>query len=185
MSRLDSFIRRMHAQRACVDYAARLITALPGNVLEFGLGNGRTFDHLRERLPTRDIYVFDQKLAAHPASMPEADKLFLGDVVDTMPRAAALLGRNTVLANIDIGAGDDQAARDLVKRMAPVLLDLLRSDAVVVSGQSIEHPFLTALPLPITVKPGRYFLYVRQSEQSKENAHWHEWRERTFAIVDK
>jgi hypothetical protein len=93
MSRLDSFIRRMHAQCACLDYAARLITSLPGNVLEFGLGNGRTFDHLRERLPTRDIYVFDQMLAAHAASVPDVDKLFLGDVVDTMPRAAALLGR--------------------------------------------------------------------------------------------
>jgi hypothetical protein len=175
----------MRAQRACLDHTARLISALPGNVLEFGLGNGRTFDHLRERLPTRDIYVFDQTLAAHPGSMPNPDKLFLGNVVDTVPRAVALLGRNTALANIDIGTGDDQAARELVNCLVPALLDLLKPDAVVISGQPIEHSFLVPLPLPMAVEPGRYFLYLRQGEPRKQSIHWHEWRGRTFAVVDK
>ncbi|MGH6887075.1 MAG: class I SAM-dependent methyltransferase, partial [Geminicoccales bacterium] len=48
MSRLDSFIRRLEAQRACLDLAAARIADLPGPVLELGLGNGRTYDHLRE-----------------------------------------------------------------------------------------------------------------------------------------
>ena len=58
MSRLDSFIRRLEAQRACLEYAAGQIRDLPGPVLELGLGNGRTYDHLRELLPEREIFVF-------------------------------------------------------------------------------------------------------------------------------
>ena len=48
MSRLDSFIRRLQAQRACLSEAAAQIRGVDGFVLELGLGNGRTFDHLRE-----------------------------------------------------------------------------------------------------------------------------------------
>jgi hypothetical protein len=52
-SRLDSFIRRLEAQRACLDWAAQEIAAVPGEVVELGLGNGRTYDHLRTRLGGR------------------------------------------------------------------------------------------------------------------------------------
>jgi len=53
VSRLDSFIRRLEAQRACLDHAAGLIGGLDGVVLELGLGNGRTYDHLRSLFPSR------------------------------------------------------------------------------------------------------------------------------------
>jgi hypothetical protein len=53
MTRLDSAIRRLMAQRALLDWAAQDIASRPGLVLELGLGNGRTYDHLRERLPGR------------------------------------------------------------------------------------------------------------------------------------
>ena len=55
MSRLDSFIRRLEAQRACLNQAAALIVGLDGAVLELGLGNGRTYDHVRELFPDREI----------------------------------------------------------------------------------------------------------------------------------
>ena len=90
MSRLDSAIRRLQAQRACLDTAAGMITGMPGVVLELGLGNGRTFDHLRSRLPERDIYVFDRQVAAHPDCIPRDDHLFLGDLAETLPRACLL-----------------------------------------------------------------------------------------------
>ncbi len=60
MSRLDSFIRRMLAQRACLNWAAEAVAGIAGPVLELGLGNGRTYDHLRELLPEREIYVFER-----------------------------------------------------------------------------------------------------------------------------
>ncbi len=46
MSRLDSFIRRLEAQRTVLNWAAKAIEGREGLVLELGLGNGRTFDHL-------------------------------------------------------------------------------------------------------------------------------------------
>ena len=67
MSRLDSFIRRLEAQRACLDLAARRSPICRGPVLELGLGNGRTYDHLRELLPLREIFVFERDVRAHPA----------------------------------------------------------------------------------------------------------------------
>jgi S-adenosylmethionine-dependent methyltransferase len=161
MSRLDSFIRRMQAQRACLDYAARLISPLPGNVLEFGLGNGRTYDHLRQTLPARDIYVFDRQLSAHRSCIPPADRLFLGDVLRTLPTAVARFGSNTALANIDIGTGDDGVTRELVRLIAPFLVQALKPGAVVISGVPIDHGALCSLALPHGVEPDRHFVFRR------------------------
>jgi hypothetical protein len=70
VSRLDSFIRRMQAQRDCLNVAAALIADVPGAVFDLGLGNGRTFDYLREILPDREIFVFDRVVNANPKSRP-------------------------------------------------------------------------------------------------------------------
>lgn len=162
MSRLDSFIRRLEAQRACLDVAMQLIAALPGNVLEFGLGNGRTYDHLRNRLPERDIYVFERQVAAHPDCIPPADRLFLGDFLDSLPEAIAQLGQATALANLDIGSGDEAASRRLARQMTPLVLRLLKPGGILISDQPIADAGLETLPLPVGVKPGRYFLRRRR-----------------------
>ena len=52
MSRLDSFIRRVTAQRDCLNRVAEIIEYHEGLILEMGLGNGRTYDHLRELIQT-------------------------------------------------------------------------------------------------------------------------------------
>ena len=162
MSRLDSFIRRLEAQRACLNEAAQLTASLPGNVLEFGLGNGRTYDHLRSCLKDRDIYVFERRVAAHPDCIPPADRLFLGDFRETLPQAAAQLGAGSALANLDVGSGDEQASRALAREIAPLVLRLLRPGAVVVSDQPIDDAELEPIPLPDGVEPGRYFLRRRR-----------------------
>ena len=79
MSRLDSFIARMQAQRDCLNFLKSAVDALPGPILEVGLGNGRTYDHLRDLFPGRDIHVFERQVAAHPDCIPPADRLFLGE----------------------------------------------------------------------------------------------------------
>ncbi len=85
MSRLDSFIRRLEAQRACLDRAAALISGLDGIVLELGLGNGRTYDHLRTLFPDREIHVCERQVAAHPDCVPPPEFLILGDMRETLP----------------------------------------------------------------------------------------------------
>ncbi|TMJ23301.1 MAG: hypothetical protein E6G95_19715 [Alphaproteobacteria bacterium] len=92
MSRLDSFIARMQAQRDCLNFLKPAVAALPGPILEVGLGNGRTYDHLRDLFPGRDIYVFERTVAAHPDCIPPDDRLFLGEARESILRAARTLG---------------------------------------------------------------------------------------------
>ena len=68
MSRLDAFIRRLQAQRTCLGLAADLVAGVPGPVLELGLGNGRTYDHLRELMPDREIFVLERQPMARPTA---------------------------------------------------------------------------------------------------------------------
>jgi hypothetical protein len=162
VSRLDSFIRRLQAQRACLNAAVTLLGDLPGSVLEFGLGNGRTYDHLREICGVRPIFVFDRQIAAHPDCVPSSDHMFLGDFSDTLPQAVAQLGASAALAHLDCGSGDAAANRRLVDSLLPSLMRLTRSGSIIVSDQEIHHDSLTPLSLPAEVKPGRYHMSRRQ-----------------------
>jgi hypothetical protein len=159
VSRLDSFIRRLQAQRACLDHAVALIRGLPGPVLELGLGNGRTYDHLRERLPGRDIYVCDRQVAAHPDCIPPEPFLILGDVRDTLPQLAHRLCATAALVHADLGSGDEEASRRQAAQLSPLIASLLCPHGIVISDQPLSAPRLQPLPLPEGVKPGRYFLY--------------------------
>ncbi|MEN8198260.1 MAG: class I SAM-dependent methyltransferase [Pseudomonadota bacterium] len=159
MSRLESAIRRLEAQRDGINWAADRVAGMPGHILELGLGNGRTFDHLRETLPGRDIFVFDRQIAAHPVCVPDEARMFLGDFLDTLPRALARLGRNAILAHSDIGTGDSERSRRLAARIAPLLAPLMLSGGIVLSDQPMETAEWTGLPLPASVPRERYHIY--------------------------
>lgn len=161
MSRLDSFIRRLHAQRACIDAAAEKIAALDGPVFELGLGNGRTYDHLRERLAGREVFVFERQLAAHPACIPDGAHLFLGDIHETLPAAVARFGGTVALIHSDIGTGDAKANAAIAQFLSSYLNALLRPGGLVVSDQPMALADAEALALPEGIKPGRYFIYRR------------------------
>jgi len=159
MSRLDSAIRRLTAQRACLDRALALIADRDGPVLELGLGNGRTFDHLREHVGEREIFVFERQVMAHPDSVPDDGHLLLGDFHSTLPAALSRVGARAVMAHADIGSGERAQTLALAAWLGPVLTALLADGAVVVSDQDLVAPGLTPLPLPDGVAPGRYFMY--------------------------
>jgi hypothetical protein len=161
MSRLDSFIRRLEAQRACLGHAAELIRGLDGAVLELGLGNGRTYDHLRTLFPERDIHVCERHVAAHPDCVPPSEMLILGDMRETLPAARGRLGGRVALAHLDVGTGDAAANQALAAELTPLVVPLLRQGAVVVSDPPLADPGLAALPLPDGVSAGRYHLYRR------------------------
>lgn len=159
MSRLESAIRRLEAQRDCINFAASDIAGKPGLVLELGLGNGRTYDHLRATNPGREIYVFDRRVAAHPNCLPDAPHLILGDVLNTLPRAAFRLGRSVMLAHCDIGTGDEQRNRRVADLIAPLLARMMLRGGLVLSDQPMHYPAWTELAPPGDVAPGRYRLY--------------------------
>jgi hypothetical protein len=161
MSRLDSFIRRLEAQRACLDRAAELTRPLDGIVLELGLGNGRTYDHLRSLCPDREIYVCERQVAAHPDCIPPAERLILGDMRETLAAIRARFAARVVLAHLDVGTGDAPANRILAAELTPLILPLFRAGAVLASDPEIDSVELQPLPLPDGVAPGRYHLYRR------------------------
>jgi hypothetical protein len=159
MSRLDSFIARMQAQRDCLNFLKPAVEALPGPILEVGLGNGRTYDHLRDLFPGREIYVFERKVAAHPDCIPPDGRLFLGEAREAIPRAARQLGASAALIHTDLGTGDHQANMAMGKWLGPALDALAAPGGYVLANQPLDVARWRRLPEPPGVPAGRYFLY--------------------------
>jgi hypothetical protein len=149
----------MEAQRDCLAEAARLIRGLDGPVLELGLGNGRTYDHIRETLPDREIFVFEREVRAHPDCIPDDDHLILGDVPDTLAGAMDFIGAPAALAHCDCGTGDAESNLALAERLGPAVDALMAPGGVVICDQAIVGPRLYLTLLPMSVKPGRLFMY--------------------------
>ena len=166
MSRLDSFIRRALAQRDCLGDAARQIADLPGPVIELGLGNGRTYDHLRTLLPAREIFVFDRQVMAHPDCVPDARHFFLGDFHATLPGAMTRLGAPVALLHGDIGSGNVAKTAVLATWLAPVIRRLLTPGALVVCDQPLLDAGLQALETPPSVQAECYFMYRARDDGS-------------------
>jgi hypothetical protein len=159
VSRLDSFIRRLEAQRACIDFAARPGNLPQGPVFELGLGNGRTFDHLRECFRGRDIYVFEREVRAHPDCVPDAEHLVLGDIIETLPRAVLRFRARVAFVHSDVGSGDAQRDRAAALRIAPLLAEAVAPGGLVASDQAMVIAGWQALPPPPGIAESRYFIY--------------------------
>ena len=156
MSRLESMRRRLTAQIDGLDWAAQVIAGIDGDVLELGLGNGRTYDHLRERLPGRRIWVIDRVLQPHPSCVPpEAD--FLQGEAEEMLTKLARRGARMALAHYDFGHG--VKALDVAEgaRLSPYIVPLMVPGGLVVSQQPLVG--LEPVAGPATVPPERYLFY--------------------------
>jgi hypothetical protein len=161
LSRLDTFIERLLAQRHLLNWAAGEIAARPGPVLELGLGNGRTFDHLREILPGRSIVVFDREARAHPLSTPPPESLILGEMRETLPAYAARNGRTAALVHADVTTGMPDADRVRLAWLPAAVAALAAADGLVLSDAALEHPALAVLDAPPELPAGRYHIYRR------------------------
>ena len=161
MSRLDSFIRRLEAQRAILNWAAASIRGQDGLALELGLGNGRTYDHLRELLPDRAIHVFELDPQPNPLSMPPAEFLIVGDMAKTLPAFEKRHGAAAVLIHVDVTTGVPERDAIAFSWLPAHVAALAMTGAVIVSGWPLEHDKLACLSLPETVPEGRYFAYTR------------------------
>ncbi|MCF3642451.1 class I SAM-dependent methyltransferase [Rhizobium sp. TRM95111] len=156
MSRLDSFIRRLSAQRDILNHVADAIALPGGPVLEIGLGNGRTFNHLREKFPGRRIVAFDRALAAHGSSVPPDEDLVIGEIRET---GAGFAGCGAALVHADIGTGYDEKDAVTLTWLPQMVAAMLAPAGLAVSGLPLDEPSLAPLPLPAAVEDGRYFLY--------------------------
>jgi hypothetical protein len=162
MSRLDAVIGRLKAQRSCLNAAVAMIGDAPGHILELGLGNGRTYDHLRDLFPNRNIYVFDREVASHPDCRPPADRLFLGSMADTLGTATAQLGATAALIHADIGFGDAAATERNVATLGPLLPGLLRQGGIIFCDQSLDRiTDFKPITMPGDVAADRYYGYQK------------------------
>ncbi|NTJ43238.1 hypothetical protein G6L28_11595 [Agrobacterium larrymoorei] len=157
MSRLDSFIRRLSAQRDILNHVhGDLDLSDEGPVMEIGLGNGRTFNHLRELFPDRRIVAFDRAMGAHASSVPEEGNLVLGEIDQT---ARAYIGIGAALVHADIGTGYDEKDAITLTWLPQIVAGMLAPGGIAVSGLPLLEPSLNPIPVPQSVPQDRYFLY--------------------------
>lgn len=161
MSRLDSVIRRLTAQREILNHVAELIAAVPGPVLELGLGNGRSYDHLCARLPEREVFAFDRAINAHPSCLPDGAHMVLGEIRDTLQFCGPRVKARAALILCDLGSGDPTTDLATCHWLSPLIHEHCAPGGVVASGLELDLPDFLAMPLPEGIEPGRYFLYRR------------------------
>ncbi|MFS4582141.1 class I SAM-dependent methyltransferase [Phaeobacter sp. C3_T13_0] len=160
-TRLDLFIDRMVSQRACLDAAIAQTKGRNEPVFELGLGNGRTFHHMRERIHDRDVYVFERALGSHPDSAPAEHLTILGDVRDTLPAARDRFPDGASLIHADLG-GHNREKNDAFARMiSPLIKPLLALGGLMVSSDRMYFDAFEEQPLPEGAVPGRCFIYRR------------------------
>lgn len=164
MSRLEDVIARLLTQRACLGAAAGMTAHLEGPVLEVGLGKGRTYSHLRQIFPDREIFAFDKDLHALPNVISSADHLVLGDFRDTLSAMADLQEHPAALAHADIGSEDQAADAALARDIAGPIVALVAAHGLVLSDRELPHRQLKALEspqvdLPTGIRPWPYFIY--------------------------
>ncbi|MFC6688176.1 class I SAM-dependent methyltransferase [Jhaorihella thermophila] len=160
-TRLDVFIDRMVSQRACLDFAIAETAQMTGPVYELGLGNGRTYHHMREKIEGRHIYVFERKVESHPDSTPPEELTVLGDVMETLPAILVRFGPVASLIHADLGGHNLQKNDAFARKVSPLIEPMLAPGGIMVSSDRMYFETLEELPLPPGAVPGRCFLYRR------------------------
>jgi len=159
LSRLDVFIDRMVSQRACLDYAIAETALMTGPVLELGLGNGRTYHHMKERIHGRDILVFERAIASHPDSTPGEEMTILGDVTETLPATLAKMGPVASLIHADLGGHNLSKNDKFARLISPLVEPMLAPGGLMVSSDRMYFDALEEMPLPTGAVEGRVFIY--------------------------
>jgi len=161
MSRLDIFINRMVSQRASLDYAIAETKGMTGPVFELGLGNGRTYHHMCENMPERDIFVFERAIASNPASTPDDDMVLLGDVMETLPQALGRFGPTASLIHADLGGHNLEKNDQFARKVSPLIEPLLGTNGLMISSDRMYFDELIELPTPPGAIEGRCFVYKK------------------------
>ncbi|WP_120504536.1 class I SAM-dependent methyltransferase [Sulfitobacter mediterraneus] len=156
MSRLESMRRRLEAQIDGLNWAAETIRDVAGDVLEMGLGNGRTYDHLRQEMPNRRIWVIDRVLQPHPSCVPPQENFLQGEA-DAMLAELAERGTRMALAHYDFGFGVKEKDVEEGAKLSPLIAPLMVPGGLIVSQQPLTG--FTQVSGPDTIDPERYLFY--------------------------
>ena len=156
MSRLESMRRRLTAQIDGLNWAIAQVEGQEGDFLDLGLGNGRTYDHLREYGGARRIWVVDRILKCHPSCVPPAEDFLQGEAGPMLERLAEG-GPKVVLAHYDFGRGVKEEDVAEGAALSPYIAQVMRPGGLVVSQQPLVG--FTQITGPDTIDPERYLFY--------------------------
>lgn len=156
MSRLDSMMRRLAAQRDGLEWGHAQAADVKGDYVDMGLGNGRTYDHLRAIAPDRRIWVIDRILQCHPSCVPPEQDFLQGEA-EAMLKKLAATGAKIVLAHYDFGFGEKEKDVAEAARLSPMIADIMAPGGVLISGQPLVG--FEQVRGPETVAPERYCFY--------------------------
>lgn len=156
MSRLESMIRRLTAQRDGLNWAAGESAGIAGDALDLGLGNGRSYDHLRQILPDRRIWVIDRVLQCHPSCVPPEADFLQGEAQPMLDRLAAS-GHRIALAHYDFGFGVKEKDVAEAAALSPAIAKVMAPGGIIVSGQPLKG--FEEIKGPEGIQPGRYMFY--------------------------
>lgn len=156
MSRLESMRRRLTAQIDGINWAAAKIEGTDGDVLEMGLGNGRTYDHLRQEIKGRRIWVIDRILKCHPSCVPPAKDFLEGEAEDMLKRLAAQ-GAQMALAHYDFGYGVKEKDVAEGAALSPHIAAVMAPGGLILSQQPLTG--FEQIAGPDTIDPERYLFY--------------------------
>ena len=156
MSRLDSMLRRLTAQRDGLNWAAEQVSGIAGDVLDLGLGNGRTYDHLRQILPERRIWVIDRVLQCHPSCTPPQEDFLQGEAEPMLVKLGETGGR-IALAHYDFGFGIKEKDVAEAARLSPAISRVMGPGGLIISGQPLTG--FEQISGPDSIAPDRYLFY--------------------------
>lgn len=156
MSRLESMMRRLTAQKLGLEWAAELTQIMAGDALEIGLGNGRTYDHLRGILPNRRVWVIDRILQCHPSCVPPKEDFIMGEAEDVLAKLKTMQSK-IVLAHYDFGTGIKEQDVAEAARLSPMIADIMVPSGIIVSGQPLVG--IAQLEGPENIAADRYYFY--------------------------
>ena len=158
MSRLDFMISRLTAQRILLEEAARQTADVEGCVFELGLGSGRTYDHLRQLFPEREIFAFDRAISAHPKCIPDADHLILGEIRETLKFCGPRIPGKPVFIHVDLGSGDP--TQDLITRswLSPLVAEWTIPGTIVLADRPLDGSYREVPRPPGCPKSGHLLL---------------------------
>jgi len=148
-------MRRLSAQRDGLEWAAEQTRDMKGDALDMGLGNGRTYDHLREILDRR-IWVIDRVLQCHPSCVPPKQDFLEGEAEEMLEKLAAMSAK-IVIAHYDFGFGVKEKDVAEAARLSPAIARVMVSGGVIVSGQPLAG--FQAVDGPVGIAKDRYYFY--------------------------
>ncbi|MEO1720567.1 MAG: class I SAM-dependent methyltransferase [Pseudomonadota bacterium] len=158
MTELEWAVIRLRTQIRLLDWAANeLLHEDAPLVLELGLGNGRTYDHLRQRLPDARIEVFDREMKGKLSSRPPEDRFHKGELVTTL--AAFEPRGHAQLIHADLGTGDPEHEHRIAAMLLAALPLLAKPGCIIVTSTELPDARFNPVDIADHDPQSRYHVY--------------------------